>query len=392
MIAAIRRRIADALAIARLKRAGAPFPPVAPVTSDDGFGEHRSERVFIGPANSAGQGYRWARALEAVRPGTRVTSMAFQRTQNPFAYPIDQAVPSAYAAHSPAWQRRQHSALIGDYRAAIIESAQPPFSRYRGLDAVAQIAELRDAGIACALLFHGSDLRDPDRHLANEAHSHFGADPDFCTRMRQVTARSRRVIAQSGLPVFVSTPDLLSEVDGARWLPVVIDVDAWTVDAPPLPDGRIPRVVHVPSDSYVKGTELVQPMLERLHAAGTIEYRAVSGVPHAEMPGIYREADIVIDQFRVGNYGVAACEALAAGRVVVSHVSDEVRTRTRELTGADLPIIEATPDTLESVLTGILGDRSAARARAAEGPAFARAWHDGTRSGAVLADWLEEHE
>lgn len=379
----LKDRVADRVAIARLHRAGASFPPVAPTGG-------AATRVFIGPANSAGQGYRWARALEAAAPGTTVTSMAFQREQNPFAYPIDQAVPSGYAAHSPAWQRRQRDA-VATYAAAILESAQPPFSRLAGTDAVAQARQLREAGVACALLFHGSDIRDPAAHLAAEPHSHFSADAAFRAQMASVTARSRAVIAEAGLPVFVSTPDLLGEVPGARWLPVVIDVDAWATDTPPLAHDGPPRVVHVPSSSFVKGTELVDGALQAMHDAGEIVYRRVGGIPHADMPAVYRDADIVIDQFRVGNYGVAACEALAAGRIAVSHVSAAVRERTRELTGSDLPVVEATPENLREVLTGILSDRSAAQRAASAGPAFVRAWHDGTRSGVVLAEWMKEH-
>ncbi len=45
-------------------------------------------------------------------------------------------------------------------------------------------------------------------------------------------------------------------------------------------------------------------------------------MPADAMPEVYGGADIVLDQFPLGTYGVAACEALVAGRLVVSHVSD----------------------------------------------------------------------
>src|SRR5690606_40455222 len=115
--------------------------------------------------------------------------------------------------------------------------------------------------------------------------------------------------------------------------------------------------------------------LESRAARGLIEYRRVEGVPAGDMPRVYGEADVVLDQLRIGNYGVAACEAMAAGRVVVSHVSEVVREHAREAAGADLPILEATADSLEQVLLDVLADRDRARALAAQGPAFVRTLH-----------------
>lgn len=372
-----------ALSLARLKRSGKPFPVVAETGGD-------AERVLIGPANSAGQGYNWARALERARAGTRVTSMQFVQDNDHFAFPIDQGVPSGYGAHSTKWQRAQRRALLA-YHAVVVESALPILGGRHGSNVPSQVAELRASGTHVALLFHGSDLRDPDAHLAAEPLSYFAEDTDFTRTMRDRTRRSRDVIAATGAPVFVSTPDLLSEVEGARWLPVVVDWKGWSAcSATLLDDSRVPIVVHAPSSSFIKGTELVEPVLLRLHDAGVIDYREVSGVPHSEMRALVQRADIVVDQFRGGPYGVAACEAMAAGRVVVSHVSDVVRAQTLLQSGMELPVVEAIPDTLEEVLRGIIVDREAAETIGRRGREFAKHWHDGRQSGQVLSKWLSE--
>lgn len=315
--------------------------------------------------------------------------MAFLRQNNLFRHAVDQSVPNEYAAHSYAWQRKQQEA-VQQFDAACIESGQPPFSRLLGGSTLAQITQLQAAGVKCALIFHGSDLRDPDRHIAAEPNSHFAVDGAFYSRMKETTARNRQLIRESRLPVFVSTPDLLSEVAGAKWLPVVVDVDLWAVDEEPLQHNSMPRVVHVPSSSSVKGTDLIAGTLQQMHDSGVIRYQSVTGVAHSDMPQIYQNADIVIDQFRVGNYGVAACEAMAAGRIVVSHVSDSTRDRTSELTGLQLPIVEAVPDTLHSVLEGILEAPDSALMLAGDGPEFVRRCHNGALSGKVLGEWLEK--
>lgn len=368
--------------VARMRRAGHGRPPIAPTGG-------AADRVLIGPANSAGQAFAWARALETVRPGTAVTSMKFVDTEDRFAHRVDQAVLSGYGAHSRAWQRAQLDALAR-YRAVFVESADPLLGGMFAHDSLRQIEAVRSAGPAMGLVFHGSDLRDPDAHMAAEPGSYFALHPDFSETMRVRTRRSREVIAETGLPVWVSTPDLLSDAPGAEWLPIVVVPEDWATDTIPFAHGGVPRVVHAPSNSNLKGTDLIDGPLQRLHDAGRIEYRRIEGVSHASMQRITREADVVLDQFRTGSYGVAACEALAAGRVVISHISCHARSAILDRSGLELPILESDGRDIEEVLEELLADRDGAGQHASEaGPAFVRRLHDGRASGRALAARLE---
>ena len=119
-----------------------------------------------------------------------------------------------------------------------------------------------------------------------------------------------------------------------------------------------------------------------------IEYQVVEGVPATEMPDLYRRADVVLDQFRIGTYGVAACEAMAVGRLVVSHADDQVRARASEARGMALPIVQATPDSLRDVLTDVVARREHFRSIAALGPTFVEDLHDGAASARALAGFL----
>jgi glycosyltransferase involved in cell wall biosynthesis len=110
------------------------------------------------------------------------------------------------------------------------------------------------------------------------------------------------------------------------------------------------------------------------------------------MPGIYRDADVVLDQFRLGSYGVAACEAMAAGRVVVGNVTDAVRRRVRETTGSDLPVVQAEPDEIADVVLRLIDERDWGRARAAEGVAFVERVHSGPLAAEALRGFLESGE
>lgn len=314
--------------------------------------------------------------------------MQYLQGNEHYGFAVDLPVHSGDAAHSRRWQRAQLASLER-YRGILCESAQPVLGNLFQGDTVRQLAVLGERGVRLGLAFHGSDLRDPDAHMSKEPLSHFALDPALTEQLRASTRRSREVIAASGLPVLVSTPDLLSEIESAEWLPVVIDPNLWRTDTEVLDHGGPLRVVHAPSHAGYKGSELIDGTLQRLHDGGLIDYRRVSGIPHAEMVTVYRDADVVLDQFRIGSYGVAACEALAAGRIVVSHVSEEVRNETVRRTGFELPIVEATPDILAEVLSGIASDPVRARRIARSGADYVAAWHDGAKSGAVLANWLD---
>jgi len=98
------------------------------------------------------------------------------------------------------------------------------------------------------------------------------------------------------------------------------------------------------------------------------------------MPSQLAQADIVLDQFSLGSYGVLAAQAKAAGRVVVGHVTQEVRS----LCPGDLPIVEATPDHLVEVIRGLLTDRDVAVASAHAARRYVADVHSGERSAQVL--------
>jgi hypothetical protein len=87
-------------------------------------------------------------------------------------------------------------------------------------------------------------------------------------------------------------------------------------------------------------------------------------------------------------YSVTAVEAMAAGRLVVGHVHDQVRDHVRGVTGLDVPVVEATPATLDEVLRDVTARRDHYRQIAGRGPAFVAAVHDGALSARVLAPFL----
>jgi glycosyltransferase involved in cell wall biosynthesis len=206
--------------------------------------------------------------------------------------------------------------------------------------------------------------------------------------LEDTVARNLALVDVTRAPTFVSTPDLLRWVPGAAWCPVSIDVDKWRVEARERESAKHPIVAYAPTHSWLKGADRVESTLHRLADEGIIEYRRLRGVPHAEMPRVYAEADIVLDQFALGSYGVAACEAMASGKPVLGHVDEYTRSQVRELTGWELPVHETTVETLEAELRRAADEPEVLGQLGVVGQEFVAAVHDGRRSAEALAGFL----
>ena len=344
------------------------------------------KRLFIGPANFAGQGFAWARAVEAAMPDVGAICFALQ-LEGGFDFPDDFHVPPLVYRRNRRWQKGQLGYLTA-FTHVIIEAGRPLVADLLHLDPFREAQALSGVGAKVAFLSHGSDTRIPSHHAERFAWSPY-RDRDWA-EVPRLERQARHLVERLGTftgDVFVSTPDLLDDLPSATWCPVVVDPARWRSAAPPL-ERRRPVVVHAPSNSRVKGSDLVDAALGPLHDSGVIEYRRVGRVPAEVMPGLYREADVVLDQFRLGSYGVAACEAMAAGRVVVGNVTDAVRERVQAATGLALPVVQAEPDEITDVVLRLLDERDLGRASAAAGVAFVERVHSGPFAAEALRGFL----
>lgn len=335
----------------------------------------------IGRANSAGQAYQWAEALSR-EFGVNATSFAPERD---ICHPPHRI--AASEVQNPQRMATEFGRILGSHTHVLIDGFECLGGTLLGDDIEPEIALLRRHGVRVGLVAHGSDVRDPGAHLARFGESYFGhVPPEWLELVGGRAARNRQIAAAFDGPVFVSTPDLLADLPQATWLPVVVEPDRWTA-IPDLVERPVPRVLHRPSRSTppIKGTDVIEPVLEELHRRGVIERVADPGqVPADEMPALVAGADIIVDQIRTGSYGVAAVEAMAAGRVVVGNLTADVRAAVDD----EIPIVDATPDDLADVLTGLARDWPGLLARGAAGRAYAATWHSGSRSARVLVPFL----
>ena len=178
------------------------------------------------------------------------------------------------------------------------------------------------------------------------------------------------------------------------YVPLRIDADRFS---PNFPDGdasRRPLVVHAPSSRSVKGSDVIESVLDELSASYDFDVRIIHDVPQVEAFEIYRQADIVIDQLYIGTYGVFALEAMALGKPVVTYLRPDLK----EAFPKDLPIVSASEATLKEAWPlcwrtrpssvgwgGWAGAMSSATTTIGRSRSF---WPSSTRQGRALATRL----
>lgn len=339
-------------------------------------------RLGLGVANYAGQLAALAHAVTAADP--EVSAEVITRTMSwSKGYPSDVYVPGNRFGRLKV-QLELVRRVLPRYTHLISDAFLPVFGYLNGTDISGDLPALHRAGIKTALLCHGSEIRDPQRHLDTMPYSLFRfAPPETLQRLRTRSRRNADILARHDLPVFVTTPDLLADVPRARWVPLVVDVNAWNCDLPVMERPR-PIVLHAPSARWTKGTDLFLADLQDLADKGAIELRLIEGLSWADMRAQVLAADIVVDQVAIGCYGTLACEAMAAGKPVVVHLSDDVLAAI----GEDVPVANTKPTEVRETVERLLDDRAGAQLLAAAARDFTRRVHDGRRSAAVLQQFL----
>ena len=140
-------------------------------------------------------------------------------------------------------------------------------------------------------------------------------------------------------------------------VPPALVLDDW--ERSPTEPGETLRIAHAPSKRAVKGTETVLAAVESLRAKGApVELDLIEGVPNAEARLRYAAADVVVDQLRIGWYGMFAIESMALGKPVVVHLDEQAAAETEEAFGLELPLVRADESSLEHVLGDLVETRA----------------------------------
>jgi glycosyltransferase involved in cell wall biosynthesis len=231
------------------------------------------------------------------------------------------------------------------------------FHFYFGLTLVPrrlQFPILRASGRRSVFHFLGSDIR--------------GKTPDQLAYARAADAR------------VVGSYDAIRWVPDAEVIPPGIDLAQYPVGA--AANGERLLVVHAPSNRTRKGTVHVEAACAELG----VELDVVDGVRHEDAIARYRRADVVVDQLNAGWYGLFAIEAMALGKPVVTFLHEEAVRRTEQAFGIEVPIANATKDTLVDVLRRLRDSPAERDRRGADARTYVERVHDADKIADRLLD------
>lgn len=160
-------------------------------------------------------------------------------------------------------------------------------------------------------------------------------------------------------------------------VPLRVSVNDFTPNYPDKNTKR-PTIVHAPSSRKTKGTEYILKALEKIEL--DYELVLVEGKTQEEAFKLYSQADIIIDQILIGSYGVFAIEAMAMGKPVVTHVTEEMRKNFPD----ELPIVEADVSSIKEVLEKLIKDASLRYELGVKGREYVCKYHDCNKNSVVL--------
>ncbi|UOQ94524.1 glycosyltransferase family 4 protein [Halobacillus shinanisalinarum] len=133
-------------------------------------------------------------------------------------------------------------------------------------------------------------------------------------------------------------------------IPHTIDVHQFKPQYPEVKQTS-PLVIHAPTSRHIKGTEFIVKAVQELQRSGlSFRFKLVEGLSNDEAKNLFAQADIVIDQLRIGSYGYVSSEAMALGKPVICYIREDLVDKYP----GGLPIINANPDTITTVLENLI--------------------------------------
>lgn len=113
----------------------------------------------------------------------------------------------------------------------------------------------------------------------------------------------------------------------------------------------LPLVVHAPSRREVKGTHEILHAVKTLKNEGLkFKFQLIENMNHTNAVEVYKQADIIIDQLRIGWYGVLSVEAMCLGKAVICYIRDDLMAAFNN----KKPIMNANTDNITEVLRELI--------------------------------------
>jgi hypothetical protein len=371
--------------------------------------ESRTLKILHCPELIGGNPYSIAKAERAIGLASRCVALR----PHPFGYPADEILSSGgkIAALIARW--RLLAVAMRDYDVIHFNFGQstmpqriptdisskgscPAFAK-RLRNVFVSMLELKDLkllkrmGKGIVMTYQGDDARQGDflrsRFQISPA-DEAGYYTPHSDRMKRQRIKGVDGCADA---VFAVNPDLLHVLPArAQFLPYA-HLDIAAVKPAPHRSRSVPVVLHAPSHQGVKGTRFILDAVRRLKSEGVqLEFVMVQGVSHTEAMRLYAEADLLVDQLLAGWYGGIAVELMALAKPVVAYLREEDMRFIPSTMREELPVVNATPQSIYHVLRDLLTvRRHQLRELGERGRKYVELWHDPIRVASTLKSTYE---
>lgn len=329
-------------------------------------------KILLAPMNFAGMPVTLTRALRD--RGYEAAHLQYGgRRANALAYDLDRRLDLGGRRQRAERQMRAVAeALDEGFDIFHFWNRSLAFRTDYGAYSGADIPLIKARGRRIVHRFTGFDLRLPSRDLAVNPHSPFrhGQPPIFD---EDLVAAYQDFLREHVDRFVVQDPEMAQFFPEAEVIPRALDVESWAYVG--VERKERPLVVHAPTNGLAKGTRYVLAAVEALKAEGlAFDFKLVRGMAHAEARRLYAEADVIVDQLLIGATGVLTLEAWALGKPVVVNLR---RDLFEPFYGtSDLPVANATPETVQAELRRVLTDFELRQDLSRRGRALVEAHHD----------------
>ena len=277
------------------------------------------------------------------------------------------------------------------YPAAVVDGLNKPYTLYKIGSYLFkkyciffrhfELTALRYLKKPIFIQYQGDDARQGDYCL-----SHFKISPATVVDENYYTVTSDNLkrmqidlFSKYCSKIYALNPDLLYLLpSNAEFLPYShISLEEWAPQYTQL-DNRPLRIGHAPTNRKVKGTDLILEALSNLRDKGlNFELILVEGISNSAAKDLYKTIDVLVDQLFCGWYGGLAVEAMALGKPVIVYIRNEDLKFIPPEMRMDMPLINATPLDIESVLEKVIQmPRKELYELALRSRAYVERWHD----------------
>jgi len=198
--------------------------------------------------------------------------------------------------------------------------------------------------------------------------------------------RARRVVrgAEKYSDIILSQPDysfLLTRPYYYYWLPLETGQYTFLV-----PRNKIPRIVHFPTDRYLKGTDLIVQALNQLRQDGfQFETLILEKISNQKVREELTKGDILIDQLYSDTTGMLSLEGMASGCAVLCGLNKEFQHLP-----AECPAIPTNPTNIYNNLKCLLENREEIYRTAEQGIKYINKFHDSINVVKSIIHLIEE--